>query len=257
MERKKRDLLTTPLNVMMLLFLVFCSPLVVWSQSRIDEANELAKQAHELGKQGDSEAAIAMYRSALTKAPELHGARFLLGRLLAGLSRFEEARVEFATLVEANPQDAAARRGEATALLLLGRWRDARTKLQEGVSTIPQDGQLAHLLARVLASAPDEENRNGHHAIQIAMAVYKIKTIPLVGETVAMGFAEIGDFAEAAKIQQALINDVEQHSEEYGQSMDLTLMKERLDAYSRNQAWRAKSALEIVSSTELPTAKSD
>lgn len=211
--------------------------------------NELAKQAFRLSQENDLEGAIAGYREALEIAPSLHGARFALARLFAGLSQFEQARNEFAILVAANPQDVASRRGEATALILLERWSEARQNLEESMRiVVPRDGQLAHLLARVLACAPDDEVRKGSLALELAMWVYDVQKKSVVGETVAMAFAELGEYGRATAIQEAMVKIVEPS----GNQSLLTLMRARLDAYKSQQPWRAKSPLEIIQSTELP-----
>lgn len=217
----------------------------------LERGNEIAQEAFRLSQERDMDAAVAKYREALEIAPELHGARFALGRLFAGMLRFEEARAEFALLVMANPQDVASRRGEATALILLERWVEARQNLEDSMRTVvPRDGQLAHLLARVLASAPEDGARKGDLALELAMWVYDVQKKTAVGETVAMAFAEIGEFQRAVDIQTAMIKIVE----ETGDEALLALMRERLAAYSSQKPWRAKSPREIVQSTELPAA---
>ena len=216
----------------------------------LERANALAGEAFRLSREGDLEAAIAKYHAALELAPELHGARFALARIFAGLSRFEEARVEFATLVAANPGDGVARRGEATALILLGRWTEAQQRLEEGVRANLRDGQLAHLLARVMSSAPEDAVRDGARALELAMRVYDVQKKAIVGETIAMAFAELGEFERALAIQREMIKIVEAAGDE----RLLAVMRERLAAYTRREAWRAESPLEIVQSTELPVA---
>lgn len=219
------------------------------STDAVERGNQLAQEAFRLSREGDLEAAITGYQAALEIAPELHGARFALARLFAGLSRFEEAREEFQILVAANPQDVASRRGEATALLLLERWADARLSLEDSMRTVvPRDGQLAHLLARILASAPDEAVRDGALALELSMWVYDVQKKTAVGETVAMAFAEVGEFGRASAIQKEMVKIVEPS----GNESLLALMRERLEAYDREQPWRARSPLEIVQSTELP-----
>lgn len=221
------------------------------SQITLERGNELAKEAFRLSREGDQEAAVAKYRSALEVAPELHGARFALARLFAGLSRFEEAREEFAILVAANPQDVASHRGHATSYLLLGQWAEARQSLEASLKTVvPRDGQLAHLLARILASAPDVAARDGSLALEMAMWVYDVQKKAAIGETIAMAFAELGEFDRAIAIQEAMIKIVEEADDE----PLLALMRQRLAAYGRQEPWLAKSPLEIVQSTELPGA---
>ncbi len=249
MTHKKLDLLA--FAVLALLVSLAPGALAQPPAGALERGNEIAKEAFRLSREGDQEASIAKYREALEVAPELHGARFALARLFAALSRFEEAREEFALLVMANPQDVASRRGEATALILLERWVEARQSLEDSMRTVvPRDGQLAHLLARVLASAPEAEARKGELALELAMWVYDVQKKTAVGETVAMAFAEIGEYQRAAEIQTAMVKIVEQAGDE----TLLALMRERLAAYSSQQPWRARSPIEIVQSTELPSA---
>ena len=216
-----------------------------------DEARgtELAQEAFDLSRQGDAEAAITKYEEALAIAPDLHGARFAMARIFAGLSRFEEAHEQFVQLVAANPEDGAARRGEVTALLFLGRWQEARKRLEEGLVALPRDGQLAHLLARVLASAPDDTVRDGRIALELAVRVYDVKRIPTVAETVAMAFAANGEFDKASRMQGKIVRD----AEAAGGDPQLEAKKARLAAYDRGEAWRAQSPVEVVQSTELPS----
>ncbi|MDH3744837.1 MAG: tetratricopeptide repeat protein, partial [Acidobacteriota bacterium] len=100
----------------------------VWPQTG-GTAAELAQRAVEAVKVGDYEAAVAGFRSALERDPELHQVRFQLARVLATQGQFESAVEEFRLVVEARPEDGLARRGEVTALLLLGRYADARRRL--------------------------------------------------------------------------------------------------------------------------------
>ncbi len=221
------------------------------STGPVESATSLARAAFLLNREGDQEAAISKYRAALELVPELHGARFALARLFAGLSRFEEARTEFAALVALNPSDNAARRGEVTAIILLGRWAEARQRMEDALRIPPRDGQMAHLLARVLASAPVDEVRDGEMALELAMRVYEVQKKAVVGETVAMAFAELGEYQRATAIQSEMVKIVEAAGEE----RLLIVMRERLAAYTGQEPWRAKSPLEIVQSTELPEAR--
>jgi len=222
----------------------------IMAQATGDEARgtELAQEAFDLSRKGDQEAAIAKYREALDIAPDLHGARFAMARLFAGLSRFEEARAEFSILVGVNPQDGASRRGEVTALLFLGRWQEARKKLEEGLVALPRDGQQAHLLARMLASSPDSAVRDGQMALELAVRVYDVQRIPVVAETVAMAFAENGEFDKAVRMQSKIVRE----AEAAGSDPLLAAKKARLDAYNRGEPWRAPSPVEVIQSTELP-----
>ena len=214
-------------------------------------AQELAQDAFRLSREGDHESAIENYRRALEVDPELNGARFALARLYATAGRFEESRQEFSLLVLINPEDSASRRGEVTALTFLDRWPEARRKLEEGLSALPRDGQLAHLLARVLASAPDDAVRDGALALQLATKVYEVQKIPVVQETVAMALAETGQFEQAIEIQTLALDELTSAGTTQGQD----LARRRLQSYADQKPWRVESPVEIVLSTELPTGR--
>ncbi len=50
---------------------------------------------------------------------------------------------------------------EGTALILLGRYGEARERLEDAVSQIPGDPLVSHTLARLLATAPEAAVRDG------------------------------------------------------------------------------------------------
>ncbi|HVS66380.1 MAG TPA: tetratricopeptide repeat protein [Thermoanaerobaculia bacterium] len=211
-------------------------------------ADLLVSEAQSLANAGDFEAAIGRYRGALEAEPTLHLARFELARVLAYLGRYEESAAEFGAVVAAAPGNGAARRGEATALLLLGRYGEARRKLEEALETLPRDGQIAHTLARLLATAPVDRVRDGALALPLALAVYEVKKTYETGETVAMAYAELGEFERAIELQRGLLAQAQGEGDE----ATLEKLRERLLAYLRSEPWRASSPAEIAMATEPP-----
>lgn len=213
-----------------------------------ERAREIAMEGQVLLRRGDSLEAMARYRQALELDPNFFVVRFELARLLAYVQRYEESAVEFAKVVEASPRNGAARRGEATALLLLGHYAESRQKLEEGLRALPRDGQLAHMLARLLATAPLESVREGPLAVQLALTVYSIKKTYDTGETVAMAHAETGDFEKAIELQRGLIAEAQGE----GNETRVEKLRERLLSYLRSEPWRAASPAEIAMATEPP-----
>lgn len=218
-------------------------------QSRAEaRAMELAQGAQTSVAQGDYDGAVEKFREALAAYPEFHQIRFELGRVLAYIGRYEESAAEFAAVVTAMPEFGAARRGEVTALLLQGRYADARAKLQEGLDILPRDGQLAHTLARLLATAPVDRVRDGQLALHLALKVYEIKKTYETGETLAMAYAEVGNFEKAVEVQRGLVSEAEKEADEPRAAR----LRERLLTFLRNEAWRAASPAEIAMATEPP-----
>jgi tetratricopeptide (TPR) repeat protein len=214
------------------------------------QAEQLAAEALELAATGDYEVAVSKLRSSLEIDPQQHVVRFQLARILAALGRYEEARAEFAAIVAALPQNSAARRGEVTALLLSERYADARRKLEEGLTALPRDGQLAHTLARLLASSPDPEVRDGELALRLALQVYEIKKLYETAETLAMAYAEQENFEKAIEIERSLIA----RAEAEGDEQKLTGLRQRLESFERSESWVAVSPVEIATATEPPDA---
>lgn len=211
---------------------------------------ELMSEADRLIRLGDLKQAITHLEKAVELEPENQQVRFRLGSVLASLGRFEEATPVFAALVAIDPQNSAARRGEITGILIQGDYRQARRKLEEGLVALPRDGQIAHTLARLVATAPLDAVRDGELALQLALKVYEVVQSYETGETVAMAYAEAGRFEDAIAQQRQLIAMAERD----GDSQRLESLNERLLTYLRNEPWRAKSPTEIAMATEPPRA---
>ena len=194
------------------------------------------------------EQAIAKLRQAAEASLDDVGRQFQLAAALAAQGRFDEAGPVFARVVKLDPENSAARRGEITSLLFEGKYVDARIKLEEGLTALPRDGQLAHTLARLCATAPLDKVRHGELALQLALKVYEIKKTYETGETVAMAYAEVGRFKDAVAFQRELIAKAESESD----TPRADALRERLLTYLRDEPWRAASPAEIAMATEPP-----
>ncbi len=101
------------------------------------------------GRHGD---AAREYRAVLRQRPGSFDANLALARLEGHLGRYEEARLLYRRALDAEPLDPEARRGEITALLLLGRRTEARSRFEAATRDLPADLGLDHALARLLAA---------------------------------------------------------------------------------------------------------
>jgi tetratricopeptide (TPR) repeat protein len=120
-----------------------------------------------------------------------------------------ESLPHYRELVRLDPQAAGARLGYALALMRLRRWMEARQWLEEAVAVQPDQPELAHALARVLATAPDARVRDAARAAQIVDELFKTSKRIEVGETMAMTLAELGDYGKAAAIQRGVLDAAE------------------------------------------------
>lgn len=168
----------------------------------------LAARARIESRAGKVDAAVATYRQAIALAdsPDLH---LELAQALALADRYPAAAQEYDVYLKARPQDEGTHFARAMVLIWAGRFGDARDRLTE-ITALSSNVALTHLLARVLASAPDAKVRQGERAVQIASAVFEKERNPVHGETLAMALAAAGRFSDALTLQKRLLLEAEQ-----------------------------------------------
>jgi tetratricopeptide (TPR) repeat protein len=177
--------------------------------ARLREAVELAPAnatarfnlALLLAAGGPTPEAIEHLTAAVSARPQDAEARRELARLLRDAGRYEEAVKEYARAVQDGPSDEAARLGRAETLVRTGRYKEARDLLEEDLKALPQSGTLAHGLARLLAACPDLTLRNGARALELGLALWNARPLPVYAETTALAWAEIGRCEEASRWQ--------------------------------------------------------
>lgn len=210
-----------------------------------ERARLLAEDGRRLATQGRYDEAIAQLTESLRLVPGAAPVRSELASVLGHLGRFDAAVAEFRKVIEAEPRHAAARRGEIVALLLSGRYGEARVRLQEALREFPQDAQLAHVQARMLSSVPDPRVRDGRLALEIAQRLAAVRQDLRVRETLAMALAESGRFDEALEVQRGVVGEAEAR----GDAGLVRDVRGKLEAFARGEAWTAASADEILAAT--------
>ena len=159
-------------------------------------------------KNGHLERGLGHLRDAVDLAPEVPEVRKRYAEGLAGEKRYVQAVDEYVAYGLLAPDDTQATFAHATCLILLDRWQEAVDLLTEATRS-SSDLALTHLLARLLASAPDAGVRNGERAAQVAQAVFEAARNPAHGETLAMAMAAAGRWQEALALQQRLLKEAE------------------------------------------------
>ncbi|MEE8525395.1 MAG: tetratricopeptide repeat protein, partial [Thermoanaerobaculia bacterium] len=199
-----------------------------------------------LAGSGRHDEALAHYRKLLEIAPDDTEARIAAHRQLARSSaqngRFGEAVEHFGAVIEDRPDDLDARFGQVMALLLSERYAEARARLEEGRAALPRSPELAHLMARFLATCPVDRLRDGERALEIAQALLRSSQRPDVAETVAMGLAEVGRFDEAVAMQKQLIREAERA----GAAAVVDPLRDRLTLYEQGKPSRAPWILGVT-----------
>ncbi|MEO1082944.1 MAG: tetratricopeptide repeat protein [Acidobacteriota bacterium] len=216
---------------------------VVFFQKAVDAEPESARARVNLASAqamaGDPGAAVANYQAVLAVEPENSAALFNLGVLLMQADQREQGLPLLEKAAAADPDDAEARLELARALtqegdlpgalrwadeamkadrnqqqawilaaqleVALGRWKEARERLEEGVRLLPGQGLLMHELARLLAASFDVSQRNGEMAVQLASSVAQASPIPAHLETLALALGEVGRCDEARQMQELAI----------------------------------------------------
>jgi hypothetical protein len=119
-------------------------------------------------------------------------------------------------------------------LVRLGRYNEASRRLSAGLTIHPNHPGLAHALARLLAAAPDNRVRDGRRALSVMQMLSDQQRTMDLGETMAMVFAEVGQYDQAVEWQrQAVAGARRAGREELAQRMT-----ENLRMYERRQPCR-------------------
>ena len=176
---------------------------------------------------GDFEAAAEAYAHALDADPRYAPALTGFAGLLGQAGHYREAATLYRRQVEEDPGDRVSRMGEITALVLAGADAAARERMEAALARDPDDLSFRDVLARHLAAAGDPSVRDGKRAVELATALYADVPTPESMETVAMAYAQAGDFDQAIEWQQRILD-------EFGDQIDegnLARLKAGLDRY--------------------------
>jgi tetratricopeptide (TPR) repeat protein len=178
---------------------------------------------------GHDAEALEAFSAAVKSDPDDAAARLSLADALRRNGRDAEALPHYAAVVKTNPSASPAYFGSAMALVRLKRWADARDALNRAVSTFPDQLGFAHALARVLATAPDDNVRDGSRAVALAeMLLARQRTLELM-QTMAMALAEVGRFDDAVRWQREAMTAAAQSNRR-----DLSVrLSENLSRYER------------------------
>ena len=194
-----------------------------------------------LAQTGDFEQAVVELQAALRQVPEVDRTpriHFGLAEALVRTGRLEEALPHYTRVREIAPADGLAWLREATVLMGLGRFADARATLEARLRVESTDGRAAHSLARLLAGAPDPSLRAGPRAMALAGALLEADNSAPTAETAAMALAEVGRFEEAVSVQRTLVEEARRQ----GRTGDERRLGRNLERYERSEACCARAA---------------
>ena len=202
--------------------------------------DELRAEAwYHLGSLDQQRGREAEARSAWARALELDPeSRLALAALASALARSGDLTASIdlhRRWVEYTPRDDRAQFGLAMALLLEGRNEEAKMALEQATAALPEQAALAHLLARLLATAAETEVRDGPRALTMARDLIRSSPGPDVAETLAMALAEVGDFEQAVQLQEQVVERSRRRGEP---ASSLRAREQRLEAYRQGRPIR-------------------
>ncbi len=184
-----------------------------------------------LRTQGKSQEAIEYFEKAIESDPNFVGAYIQLGITLSASGQKAEALGQFGKVLEINPNDFPANYHSAVALLALGRRAEALKHFLTSVKRKPNNGGVHHGISWIMATAPEDELRNGKRAILHARhALVLNQGNPFMVDGLAAAHAEAGQFAAAIKWQEQAVKMVSGNTK--------VAFEKRLARYQQNLPYR-------------------
>jgi tetratricopeptide (TPR) repeat protein len=149
--------------------------------------------------------AIGHFRGAVMYQPSYLEARIALAEALRRTGQVRASLSEYQAVLDRDPAAAQAMLGYAFALIRLGRYREAGSLLDEAVQVHRDRPEFAHMLARLLAVAPDDRVRDGQRAMRLIDDLLQGTRTTELGETLAMALAETGEYQRAVSVQRDVL----------------------------------------------------
>lgn len=151
---------------------------------------------------GQYQRAVERLSAAVKSDPDYVEARLALGDLLLHSGHPDESLRQYSQVIRIDPRVVEARLGQALSLVGTGQYQQARAQLTDAMKAHPNQPDLIQALARVLAAAPDPKVRDGRLALSLLQELPKRQSTPELDETMAMAYAETGDYQQAVAWQR-------------------------------------------------------
>jgi Tfp pilus assembly protein PilF len=189
-----------------------------------------------LYEQGQPAAALEYCVQAVQINPGRAALHNNLVLVLAELGRFDEAIQECSLAIQLDPRYASPRFQMGKLLLKKGLGTDSIANLKEALTIEPDNYPMLVYVARVLASDENPQVRNGTEAVALAVRIQRLspQPQPVALDTMAMAYAEVGNFKLARQLQEQAVN----LTDVAGQKEDAAALRNRLERYSQGQPWR-------------------
>ena len=193
--------------------------------------------ARALWMKGRRRPAIELWREWVRIAPQSSEAHTALANSLQLFGQRQEAEDEFARAVELDPQNATAWQSEVSLRVLRGDYQTALSRAEQALALHPEHPGLLDLTARLLATAPADELRDGARALLLADQARRLEPTLQYSETYAMALAELGRFDDAIKLQ----TDLARQAQGLGDRQALARVVTQLRRYEMRQPVRVEA----------------
>ena len=191
-------------------------------------------------ERNDYPAAIHDFRRLVSQKPDDAVLVGQLGMLYLAAKQPRQAIKRFSRSIELDDKNFASWRGRSDAEISIGDHQAALVDLEQALTLEPNDSGVLNNLAWLLATSPDDAIRDGKRAIELARKACEETTWkqPHIISTLAAGYAETGDFAEAKKYSQQAV-DSEDSSPEVKKQLE-----GELASYGAEKPWRERQEQE-------------
>ena len=194
---------------------------------------------------GESDAAIEHYERILQHDERHAGARFYLANLLLERGQYAEAAKQYAAALAVDPDIPPARLLELVARQRTGEPdRMIAAALEQRVTDHPGQPELKYALARLYSLSTDTDARDSARALTLANQLAPNQPTPLNIAVLALAAAADGQFDQAARLQQQVLDMLRWTPDEAA----LQRLQTALDAYEAGHmpdqpAWPADDPL--------------
>lgn len=199
--------------------------------------------------QNDMSSAIRDMERILEKDPENLDWQLQLGLYYNADERPRKAVELYTKLVENHPDSWIARRGRGDAYLAIGEHGKAVADYEAAFKLQPEHSGLLNNFAWVLATSPDEEIRDGKRSVEFgkkACELTEYKEAHILS-TLAAGYAETGDFANAVKWSKKAV--------ELSTEAVRDQLRKELESYEQEKPWRERQQVKEKEATKDDSAR--
>ncbi len=159
-----------------------------------------------------------------------------LGALYLRVGRAEKSVEMYSAALAIDDQVAVIHQARGDALLTLGRTDQARADYEAAIDIAPENAGALNNLAWLLATSPDDQQRNGTRALELANRAGELTEFqqPSILSTLAAAYAETGDFTKAIEWSEKAVSLAEPGSR--------SSLEKELESYRSGKPWREQPA---------------